>query len=1445
MRLLEILANGDFRLTGKFLDNAIPRYAILSHKWEGDGQEVTFEDMVEGSGQGKAGYEKIKFCGEQAASDGLKYVWVDSCCIKKSSDAELSESINSMFRWYHRAQNCYVYLSDVCLSDVRTLMRKRGDDIRPNSWEQAFRNSQWFTRGWTLQELLAPRSVEFFSREGKRLGDKQSLEQHIHQITEIPISALRGSALSQFSTEQKLDWAKYRQTTYEEDWVYSLLGIFGISMPVIYGEGKANAFRRLKQEIDYASSKDKECLQHLRVTDPRHDKIRIEETKGGLIAESYHWILENYDFKRWRDDQQNFNHLLWIKGDPGKGKTMLLCGIIDELRKSTAETHLLSFFFCQETDPRINNAIAVLRGLLYLLINQQPSLVLHIQKYHELAGKTLFEDTNAWVAVSDIFTDVLQDPRLKSTYLIIDALDECKIGLPKLLDFIQKSSVFPHVKWLISSRNWPHIEERLDKVESKVRLCLELNAESVSVAVNTFIRYKVCQLAQEKNYNNKTRDAVLDYLLLNANDTFLWVALVCQNLENIPRGRTQARLGSFPPGLDSLYRRMMKQISESEDSELCKRILATIAIVYEPITLTELTSLVGMLEEESSDDLESLQEIISLCGSFLTVRKDTIYFVHQSAKDYLFASTEIFPSWKEQTHYEIFSRSLRVMSETLRRDIYSLHALGYPIEQVNQPNPDPLAASRYSCIYWVDHFCSWSTSSYAANHRISLQATDSVDVFLRKKYLCWLEALSLCRSMSKGLLSMAKLEALIQARADASALIELVHDARRFIMYHKQAIEISPLQVYASALLFSPAGSLIRRIYKEEEPKWIMIKGGIEDQWSICLQTLEGHSDSVTSVAFSHDSAQLASASYDGTVKVWDASSSECLQTLRCHSNWVHSVAFSHDSVRIASASDDSTIMVWDTSSGECLQTLEGHSGGVNSVAFSHDSAQLASASDDHTVKVWDVSSSKCLQTLKGHSGRVNSVAFSHDSAQLASASDDHTVKVWDVSSSKCLQTLKGHSDWVRSVAFSHNSAQLASASSDYTIIVWDTSSSKCLQTLKGHSHLVFSVAFSHDSARLASASYDHKVKVWDIISGECLQTLKGHSNCVISVAFSHDSARLASASRDHTIKVWDTSSSKCLPMLKDHSNMVNSVAFSHDSAWLASASSDYTVKVWDTSSGKCLQTLKGHSGKVTSIAFSHDWAWLASASEDSTVKVWDISSGKCLQTLRGHSDSVYAVAFSYDSAQLASASYKIVKVWDASSGECLQTLKGHSYYVFSVAFSYDSAQLASASGDVTVNIWDASNGKCLQTLKGHIDWVLAVAFSYDSARLASASFDNTVKVWDASSGECLQTLDIRSLFFNISFDTTDSYLHTGMGIIAINASSALDKTPHVTKSQGPRYQGWGLSSDRAWITYNSENLVRLPPEYRPSYSAVSGRTVGIGTGSGKVWMFSFNDEVC
>ncbi|PSN58949.1 hypothetical protein BS50DRAFT_682534 [Corynespora cassiicola Philippines] len=1039
MRLLECISSSEFVLTKDFTDkDEIPRYAILSHTWK-DGEEVGFGELTSGAGKSKTGYEKIRFCGQQAQRDGLQYFWVDTCCINKADHVELRKAINSMFRWYQNAAKCYVYLSD-----VSTLERKADGEVYEHNWEPAFRKSKWFTRGWTLQELLAPPSVKFFSREWQSIGEKSSLKQCIHKTTGIPVSALEGEPLFLFSVEDRLSWRENRHTTREEDGAYSLLGIFGVYIAPIYGEGAREAFRRLRGEISIL----KKCAQDLHLTDPRDDKKRIEETKGGLLEDSYRWILENAEFQQWQNGNQG--RLLWIKGDPGKGKTMLLCGIADELRKSMASTDLLSFFFFQATDSRINNATAVLRGLLYMLVDQQPWLTTHVRKKYDHAGKALFEDANAWVALSEIFTHMLEDPNMNKTYFIIDALDECVASdLPKLLDFIIKNSVMsPRAKWIVSSRNWPDIEERLERAVKKVRLSLELNAESVSTAVEAFIQYKVRQIAEKKKYDDKTRDTVLDHLFSNAYDTFLWVALVCQSLESVPKRNVIKKLNAFPPGLDGLYERMMQQIHTSDDAEVSKQILALATIVYRPITLDELVTLADQLTDVA-DDLDSVREIIGHCGSFLNLRENTVYFIHQSAKDFLStkASHEIFPSGKEEVHWAIFSRSLQNMSTTLHRDMYGLQELGYPAEQIQQPNPDLLASSRYSIIYWVDHLCDFIVNSHGDN-REGLQDRGIVDVFLRAKYLYWLEALSLCQSVSKGIVSIANLAVLVQSRAHASSLSELVQDAHRFIMYFKVAIESAPLQAYISALLFSPRSSLVKALFQEEAPNWITIAPSVADDWSACLQTLEGHEDSVNSVAFSPDSQRLASASRDNTVKIWDPASGECLKTLESHEDWVNSVAFSPDSQRLASASRDNTVKIWDPASGKCLETLEGHEGGVNSVAFSPDSQRLASTSRDNTVKIWDPASGKCLKTLEGHEDWVNSVAFSPDSQRLASASDDKTVKIWDPISGECLKTLESHEDWVNSVAFSPDSQRLASASSDNTVKIWDPASGECLQTI-------------------------------------------------------------------------------------------------------------------------------------------------------------------------------------------------------------------------------------------------------------------------------------------------------------------------------------------------------------------------------------------------------------
>ncbi|WYZ42896.1 hypothetical protein EsH8_VI_000595 [Colletotrichum jinshuiense] len=1098
-------------------------------------------------------------------------------------------------------------------------------------------------------------------------------------------------------------------------------------------------------------------LADLRSTDPRDDKARIERTKGGLLRDSYCWILDHTDFLKWRDDNDQ-SRLLWIRGDPGKGKTMLLCGIIDELGKVPESS--LSYFFCQATDARLNNATAVLRGLIYLLLVQKPTLVTHLREKYDHAGKKLFEDINSWDALSSMLFSILQDPTVQNFHLAIDALDECETDLNQLLHLIVKVSLLSRAKLIVSSRNWQNIEDALSDITitHKTALCLELNHKSISAAVGQYIQYKVNQLVRAKKYDSITRDAVQQHLVTNANDTFLWVALVCQELADpqVRRWHTHTKLRMFPPGLDSLYKRMADHMFKMEDADLCRRVLGLISVAYRPLTLIELMSLVES-PEDFPKDIDSIKEIIWLCGSLLTVREGIVYFVHQSAKDFLLTneSARIYPNGIAEANRTVVATSLQVMSRTLRRDIYSLHAPGFSIDQVKAPEPDPLATARYSCVYWVNHLADGELGGKEQYHQ-ALYDGGPVHAFLEQHYLHWLEALSLLRSLSQGILQLHMLVGLAKASAENSMILMMVKDGLRFIRAYRAGIESSPLQTYTLTFMFTPRLSIIRALFGYEKPAWITTKPEMENEWDACLQTLEGHGEAVTSVAFSGDGL-LASASWDTTVKIWDSTTGQCLHTLEGHSEAVNSVDFLGDG-RLASASDDTTVKIWDSATGYCLQTLKGHLGAVRSVAFLGD-RRLASASWDKTVKIWDSTTGQCLQTLEGHSEFVNSVAFSGD-GRLASASGDTTVKIWDSATGRCLQTLEGHSEAVRSVAFLGD-RQLASASSDKTIKVWDSAIGSCLQTLGNHLDTVRSVAFLGDR-QLASASGDTTVKIWDVTTGQCLHTLEGHSEAVNSVAFSGDRQ-------------------------------------------LASASDDYAVKIWDSATGRCLHTLEGHSEAVKLVAFLDDRR-LASASWDKTVKVWNVTTGQCLQTLKGHNSPVNLVASSGDGLQLASA------------------------------LLYDNL----------LEIWDSTTGQCLHTLEGHSKTATSLAFLGDDLQLASASDDNTVKVWDITTGRCLQTFQVGRSLWDLSFSKIDQQLCTEMGIIDIGRVSTTSTGTSSSLSdvvEIPRFYGYGISADNAWITRNSVNTLWLPPEYRPWTLAATRTTLAFGCASGRVLVMRFSED--
>ncbi len=513
------------------------------------------------------------------------------------------------------------------------------------------------------------------------------------------------------------------------------------------------------------------------------------------------------------------------------------------------------------------------------------------------------------------------------------------------------------------------------------------------------------------------------------------------------------------------------------------------------------------------------------------------------------------------------------------------------------------------------------------------------------------------------------------------------------------------------------------------------------------LRTLKGHTSDVLSVAFSPNDKVIASGSFDNTLKLWNLEGKE-LYTLKGHSKEVRSVAFSPDGKLIASGSADKTIKVWNLE-GKELSICEGHHAGVRSLSFSPDGKMIASGSLDRTIKLWDLEGKELL-TFKSHMGAVLSVAFAPNGKYIISASDDHTIRLLDLEGQE-LRIFKGHYAGVRSVSFSPDGKIILSSSDDKTIKLWNLEGEEIL-TLEGHSNKIWSVAFSPNGKTIASGSNDKTVKLWNLKDREQCTIFKGHNEKIWSVVFSPDSKTIASCSFDKTVKLWDLEG-KELITFKGHTEVVRSVIFSPDGQTIVSGSSDKTIKLWNLK-GKELLTINGHSGGILSLAFSPDSKKIVSSSFDQTLKLWNLD-GKELLTLNGHNKEIRSVVFSPNGKMIASGSNdNTIKLWDLESKKVL-TIDGHSSGVLSVAFSPDGKMIASGSNDNTIKLWDLQ-GKEVLTIDGHSSGVVSVAFSPDGKTIISGSFNNTIKLWYLDGKELLTIEDIdyksfRSVVFSPS----------------------------------------------------------------------------------------------
>ncbi|PLB50904.1 hypothetical protein P170DRAFT_356241 [Aspergillus steynii IBT 23096] len=591
------------------------------------------------------------------------------------------------------------------------------------------------------------------------------------------------------------------------------------------------------------------CMQDLCVVNPRTQMDDLEERKDTLIRASYSWALETPEYRNFTDwTNPHASNFLWINGQAGTGKTMLLIGIIRELTVGQLfndDIPDILYFFLQSKGADVNNATAVVRTLIWLLLSQQPGLIDYVMSEYRRSGKALFGSSSAFSGLSKIFKKMLQDDQVEKVVLVIDALDECqeendeqKVLLRFLNELLSDNRIVSKLKVLVSSRPEWEIQTEIVKDSSKICI-LELDRQSLESPINAFIDEKGREL-DAKTENKDRLKHVLAQLRLRASNTFIWVSLVCKELFKTRDDYWEKVLDAAPKDLTKLYDFLLFERLKNSIFEDCKKVLALSVLAFRRLTIDEIQQLAEIPDGTASG-------IVQDCSSFFTVQQGTVYFFHQSAQDYLSSHFEQLAQLpRDQWHHRIFRQSLKSMKRFLKKNVYGLTDLG-KIDKPKIMPSDPLASIRYSCHYWAQHL---------QQSPRDVADTEEVHSFFCDHFLHWLEAMSLLELISDVIESINGLASHFKDKPD-SDIFHFLADAKRFVLLNFEIVTVAPLQLYVSCLVFAPTESIVRQKFNDQIPSWITVLPKVADNWNALLQTFETRYGNVQNAAFSTDSSLL------------------------------------------------------------------------------------------------------------------------------------------------------------------------------------------------------------------------------------------------------------------------------------------------------------------------------------------------------------------------------------------------------------------------------------------------------------------------------------------------------------------------------------------------------------------------------------------------------------
>ncbi|PCG89584.1 Hypothetical protein PENO1_103770 [Penicillium occitanis (nom. inval.)] len=1097
--------------------------------------------------------------------------------------------------------------------------------------------------------------------------------------------------------------------------------------------------------------------------------------------------------RKWADGDGH-ERVYWLKGMAGTGKSTISLTIAREYYENSRLA--ASFFFS-----RGGGDLASAKRFAATIACQLAEISDQLRRS---IGETMQANPRIdGLAIYDQWEKLVLQPLSKQANIItsrspflivIDALDECESedDISQLIQCLNDITRLKHARFrvFITSRPEQPIKLGFGRIELLSRrdfILHDIEKSLVEHDLRLYYQDKLTHIGKRFHIDQELlSDENINYLVHKSQGLFIHAATACrfiQNGEELAGERLTLLISKDTPSvnseeeLDRMYTTVLThsfKLSRKLDSEemtrrkfLFHRVIGSIVVVYDALTISQLADILQEPRVEISKTLHQLHSIIDVPEQ----EDGVIRLLHPSFRDYIVnakrCSHELYAIDMRKAHAGLFRCCLRILLAHLRRNPCDIRQPGMKARHTSKIDIDkniPFSV-QYASQYWIGHLQQGYTDS-----------GDDADLekFFQTKYLFWLETLALIGRLSYGVAMMMDLERLLEDalivhppsmadlkkgfRMAAEAkrkLGPIVYDAKRFVLSHSSMIEEAPLQVYSSAIIFSPENSIIRKLYSHEIPTWISKLPVMTRSWSPYLQTLS-HSTIVKALAASPNGRLVATAGEDAMIRIWDAVTGT--------ERYAFTDDFDYPSAKLAFSTDGrqlvaicksmngwlSNLRFWDAITGSEKQSLRVHESVVDCIAFSADSRVFATGTDRGAISILDSTTLSQHRDLQCVDESVAYVIFSPNGHYLASSSvtqgsrlkatNGNTsrtiIRVWDVATGKEICVLKNGERGP--LAFSANSKLLVYKTNTNRICLWDIGNAIEKNSHKCDLTNLRTLAFLHNGELRATAySVEGGLYIWKPDTGS--RALKVPSNYMRHMASFPDGRLVVASNWGGSVHIWDaadvaaSTESVALDKVRNKLRDLKYSAF------------DHLFRGLNPMVASRLPDPFAYRNATGYGALARGATILATEYGDKSVRLFDVETGRKVSVIKGYLDSVNCLSFSRDGKLLIYlADEKFIRLWDTEKGTDLHTLKTKPRTVHSLQLSPDGKSFAIGYGKESIEIWDVAPWKKCSTLRlqeANCNQAVMRDFSPDGTLLITWG-GSYIDFWNTSTGVCQMSWD-------------------------------------------------------------------------------------------------------